>query len=751
MSKNHYLRKISYWLLFMLCFVALPGLLIAFAFQYTGSQSQQNQLRKHGEAIRGFYQNLQQFANNEAFYCHYLNLEFSNASIGKKNTRNELEQKLAEIKKKLGFDYVIYSNTTGIATSSFVLESTRDWELAMQLLAIFYRDGHAKVSEELFLASGRLLGPQLNLLNLEGSKEADDPHLIYPDSTFAKPMLWTGLVHNYQVLVLIKPASLETSDGVWTRVDEFSRASKETYRFSFAEKGSFRHPEIAAELRDQIEEAYQKHENEKQAQIHTRDFIVFPKFLNPKLTILGYIDRSSLKTDQMLMPAFLAALVFLIFTVIAGRYSYGLIINDRPDDLSLRWKLRFLFFFANGLPLIVLFFIGSDYLDQKRGNLLREMHGKGIQFVQDFDEKIELEYAKALASKKVAEKGLIASLSTQQLNDEILKNFVGGLSKNVKWKVVLVASQSHLIGTEDGIIDDKKGIYPQGYNKASDQYLKQREYTRKVGQFFLDKINGTKISDKAATEIEMLLESVTQKPMVNFIFDMLRNRGTFIDWGFGRNIHPSILDTMTLENSKFADYFFIATLRREVFQSDFLKQCIPQANRNIQGLKILAIHDSRFSVPIEAYADQNVRNFASLLTTYPGDEIKFLTYEKQEYLAVGFEGKYIREFKLIGLYPLEKIDTVIDNQRRQLIIFAILSMLMTLALSQVLSQSFLVPLRLLTTGAQAIENKNFKHRLPDLGRDEFGAMGGIFNDVMVELEELSVAGAIQEQLLPQQP
>jgi serine phosphatase RsbU (regulator of sigma subunit) len=40
--------------------------------------------------------------------------------------------------------------------------------------------------------------------------------------------------------------------------------------------------------------------------------------------------------------------------------------------------------------------------------------------------------------------------------------------------------------------------------------------------------------------------------------------------------------------------------------------------------------------------------------------------------------------------------------------------------------------------------------MPDLGRDEFGSMGGIFNDVMIDLEELSVAGAIQEQLLPQQ-
>lgn len=117
---------------------------------------------------------------------------------------------------------------------------------------------------------------------------------------------------------------------------------------------------------------------------------------------------------------------------------------------------------------------------------------------------------------------------------------------------------------------------------------------------------------------------------------------------------------------------------------------------------------------------------------------------------MGFAGRYIKEYKLVGLYPLENIDQIIEHQRQQLIVFAVLSLLMTLALSQVLSQSFLVPLRLLTKGAHAIENKEFKHRLPDLGDDEFGSMGSIFNNVMSDLEELSVAGAIQEQLLPQQ-
>jgi sigma-B regulation protein RsbU (phosphoserine phosphatase) len=95
------------------------------------------------------------------------------------------------------------------------------------------------------------------------------------------------------------------------------------------------------------------------------------------------------------------------------------------------------------------------------------------------------------------------------------------------------------------------------------------------------------------------------------------------------------------------------------------------------------------------------------------------------------------------------VDKVIVRQKRQLLVFAVLSLLLALTLSQILAQSFLVPLNQLSDGAKAIENKNFSHRLPEMSHDEFGKMGEIFNDVMVDLDELSVASAIQEQLLPQ--
>jgi sigma-B regulation protein RsbU (phosphoserine phosphatase) len=117
---------------------------------------------------------------------------------------------------------------------------------------------------------------------------------------------------------------------------------------------------------------------------------------------------------------------------------------------------------------------------------------------------------------------------------------------------------------------------------------------------------------------------------------------------------------------------------------------------------------------------------------------------------MGFIGNSLTEYNLIGLFPVSKIDRIIKKQKTQLTNFALLSLIITLILSQILARSFLVPLRHLSQGAKAIDDKRFSHRLPEMSHDEFGKMGEIFNEVMVDLDELSVASAIQEQLLPQQ-
>lgn len=743
-------NKIGRWAAFVFCFVGIPAMLMFYGMSYLKLRGSQNRLNKNNEELSRFYKDMHRFADPQYFWCSYLMQRFAPETIEAKDAAVEIVKRTTETRKKLKFNYVICSPKEGVISTSWPLEPREDWALALSMVWKIKTHNRHQVSEAEQRAGGRIFGPQLNLVHFENSIRSDDLFLVLADSRFKKPSVWCNIVHDRLILVFIEPQDLGSSEGIWNFLVDYSNNSGGLFQFSVKDsENGFRHADISPELAGEVEQAAAEYERQKLQQVTTANLIVFPRFLKPGLTIFGYIHKSSIVDNSLQKPIWLLVLLFALAAGALARYSWRLIVAGQPDSLSLRWKLRFLFFFANGLPLLVLFFIGTDYLNQKRDNLLLEMHGKGISFMQDFDEKIEVEYARCMVSKEQAQTRLIEKLSHEPINDASMKEFSSSLGPQL-WRSFLVASRSNVIGTELGVYDEDRKISPVEYDKSGDRSKNQMEFIRKIGQFFLDKINGTKISDKVATELELFIESISQKPLANFVFDLLQSRGRIVQFGFGQNVNPSIIDSFSLKNSKSMDYFFIATFRRMNFQQAFLQEALPQANRNNLGLRMIALRDQRFSVPAEAYENTVLREFSVTLTSYPGKEIKFVDYDGQKYLAMGFEGKHIREYKLIGLYPLEKIDSLINSQRRQLVFFAILSLLMTFGLSQVLAQGFIIPLQLITEGAQAIENKHFSHRLPDLGRDEFGAMGKVFNDVMVDLEELSVASAIQEQLLPQQ-
>ncbi|MBU1105695.1 MAG: SpoIIE family protein phosphatase [Candidatus Riflebacteria bacterium] len=739
------LKKILYWLAFMLCFSGIPALLTVYGFLYLHNQHQQISIVRHQTELNRFFKTLQPAANGESFWCNYLTKNLNNEVISNKDQASEVIEKIVKLRRNLRFNYVVYNDKDGVATTSVPLEPAEDCRLTLVMIWKILHGNSKEVTEFEQQAAGRTIGPQLNWGHLLESSN----YLTWTDSTLEKPLIWAKMVHKHLVVILIEPTELDSYDGIWNFLKDFSEKSGGVYDFAMIEHNKdFRCSDTLREFESQVQQAFTEYGQEKSSLIQTTNLLAFPRFIKSDLTICGYINKSQISDNRLWLPGFILGLLLTFVFIAIGRYSHRLIIREEPDSLSLRWKLRFLFFFANGLPLLVLFFIGTDYLNQKRDNLLRETHGSGISFLQDFDEKIEIEFAKTMVAKKKAEKNLLLRLTTEKLNDDNFMEFIHQLGPQV-WDVALVASKSDLIGTKVGLMDEDRGIVPQSVKDGGKSSKTQNDFLRKIGHFFLNRINGDKIPEKIATEIELLIESITQKPLSNFTHTLLVKRGHFLQWGFGNDIHPAIVDTFSRVNSTNADYFFLLTFRRIDFQHAFLKKQLSQANRNHLGMKIFALSDIRWSLPQKSYSSSVLREYSSTLTTYPEKELKIIHYDSQDYLAMGFTGKFISDYQLIGLYPVENIDVLINKQKRQLLIFAILSLLMTFGLSQVLAQGFLMPLQVITAGAKAIENKHFEHRLPELGRDEFGAMGQIFNNVMVDLEELSVASAIQEQLLPQ--
>lgn len=738
------------FLLFTFCFIIIPGILLLTGISYLRLQEHAGLIKSHQIELNRFFKTLQPFSDGQAFWCKFLTSELNpnilENSISQSNEK--IIQKILLLRKNLNFNYIVFHEKKGLAASSIELEPRETWYTAIRSIQkrLGKRSGRSLSPQE-EKSLGQCFGPQLNVKHLSMGTE-DKPFLVWPDSSFTKPLLWCRLLQNHLIIVLIDYKEIKAAGGIWNFASNFSQKTGGKYEFAILhEEKNLILADNRKYLKPQISKAFSDYSKGKSTQFETKDLVIFPRFLRPGLTVLGFINKDQLKPPGHNHYIFIV-LFFALISFFLGRYAYRIFILEIQDSTSLKWKLRFLFFFANGLPLLVLFFLGTDYLNQKKDTLLQETLAKGTKFLQSFDESFETEYAEILVNKRFAEEKLIRKLRKQELNNEILGEFVDQLGDYEK-RVFLIASRGATIGTAEGLYDPKRGLKPKGFKEKSSSGKAQTSFTLKIGQYFLDAVNGIAISEKLATEIEILLESITQKPVVNFIFEMMQKRGNFTQWGFGTNVHPAIIDTFTLGTTKTEDYFFVAMFRKLPFQTKFLSDNMTKANRNHLGLRFVALKDKLHSFPLKAFKNESLKNFSITLTNFPGDEIKFVNYNNEQHLAMGFIGNSITEYKLIGLFPVSNIENIISRQKTQLSIFAILSLALTFALSQVLAHSFLVPLNHLSIGAKAIEDKHFSHRLPEMSHDEFGKMGEIFNDVMVDLDELSVASAIQEQLLPQ--
>lgn len=131
-------------------------------------------------------------------------------------------------------------------------------------------------------------------------------------------------------------------------------------------------------------------------------------------------------------------------------------------------------------------------------------------------------------------------------------------------------------------------------------------------------------------------------------------------------------------------------------------------------------------------------------------EIEILTIDNKKYAVFSSAGQYLDIYKIISLYPLKNIEYEINEEKTDLIMYIVFSLILAISVAQLLVTSFIIPLNKLRAGAIAIEEKNYNHRIEDIGNDEFGEVSSIFNKIIVGLSEVETAKIVQESLFPKE-
>lgn len=738
-------------------------------------------LRAVIEKVKGYLLNYIPNRNNKTFinyipnklFSFYINLANSNIApiisvLFPQPINNSqeipliiLDNILFELNKSYDFDYIVYCpdcDVRGKLNPGVIGGTLSEQKLAYQTIWNCKRFGFSiPITEEVEKLLGKIFGPQFYINHLDVD-ETDNTglKLCWTDSLYKRRVLWSNVNQGCLTLVFLKPELINDIESIKTYLNSINDELNYNLVFSIKndETKTFLHSDYCNEIeKKEIENASLIYEKDRSMKIETEHFFVFPKFLRAGVTVYGAFRKS----DSKYSKTFLSWIIWIIVTALGALYifiyAWKIIILKKLDNVSIRWKLVFLFFFANGLPLLVLIYLGNNFLGQARSDYIQKIMTEGTAFLQDFDEKYKLEYAKSLIRKEKIKKGIINKRKHSLITKSDVDYLYQSISSDTAALFVIASSGKTLIRNFDGIYDDNdmnKPHFKKGKRGKVNKHLDaQIEFSQKLGNFVLSQLNNKPIQANKATEIELIIESTLRKNLNSFIFELIGKLGTFMSIGFGKNIHPGLLDTISLYGNNCYDYFVFATIRTKDFQRNYLEKNITQANRNELGIRVITWNNENYFIP--AYEQSAVLDdFRKRLTAFPVEDAIILKHNDKDYIAMGFECKHMERCKLIGLYPLDLINEHVALRRNELIAISLLSFLMTIFLSTLIVKSFLTPLSEITLGAKSIEAKNFEYRLPKLGRDEFGDMGKIFNNVIVDLEELSVAGAIQEQLLPNQ-
>lgn len=778
-------------IIFIFCFAGIPLFMVLTGYYYSLLQNKNIYIKDLSQKFSTLYTKFSSFEEQERFWYLLFEENIKN-NITKSNNITESLTKIAnsfkELKKDYDFEYIVYNpNYKPIFELSSDSLGGTPYEKKIALNAIWnykikkVNNFNHKVEEIL----GKVFGPQFYVGNLNTKYiTGDELQLCWTDSQYKRRLIWNCFIQDCLVLALIKPDSLTDIKCLETYIKKVNKEqllnnfptsenSKATsintnsnylddkaIGFSIKNNNIFLHPSSLDDLsKKEIEKADSNYVKNRSMLIESENYYIFPKYLRPDVTIYGYFNKSNINPEKTSIIWNIGIVITITLTIVIIINSWKIIILKKLENISIKWKLGFLFFFANGLPLLVLIFIGNEFLSQARTDYIQKIMKEGTAFLQDFDEKYEIEYAKCIIRKEKYKNELKDKKTELDKND--CEKLFKLLSPDTAALFLVASSGQTIISNSDGTFKEndflnnpenlhsnskRRGVLSLNSSRMKD-IRKQLDFSNKLGHFILNKLNNKDINENESTEMELILESTLRKKIDSFVFELIDKLGYFMTLGIGQNVHHTLLDTISLSGKRIHDYFILATIRTYPFQKHYLEKSIIQANRNEMGLKIISWNSINGFIP-EVKNDEPLKELAKRLNEYPLEEAIFIKNNDTEYIAMGFDSKHIEKSKLIGLYPTNLIDNYIKTRRNELIAISLLSILMTVFLSSIIIKSFLKPLSEISIGAKSIEQKNFQYRLPELGRNEFGSIGKIFNEVVVDLEELSLTRAIQEQLLP---
>ncbi|PKL47398.1 MAG: hypothetical protein CVV42_13140 [Candidatus Riflebacteria bacterium HGW-Riflebacteria-2] len=454
----------------------------------------------------------------------------------------------------------------------------------------------------------------------------------------------------------------------------------------------------------------------------------FQLYFGKRLSLAYY---SRLKAAAIVSGFLLLALAFVIML----RNLY----RSEGMRISIRYKLITIFVFAVYLPILGLFMVSFNGLNDRRTVLENEAR-KGMQ---DILYKIDADFAGREDEILATFERLYNDREWQdKITDDWLHNDLL-LRKHARVSLEGENFFNHI---------DMRNIHLEQIHSSARGIANDRikAINRIIGLICLERFMPEQMSKNRVRlrQSDFILKNMMENPVLGFS-SFYEQPGRLVEMEFEGssfywywNYYPDAKDGVTYFSCNTRVHFNV-----EKFLSSVLKK---RHNLGSTGLTLTAYFPSQQSWTPEAAGNESeLVKLVKLTAISKTLETGHINYGGEKFLATCLPGIKLKGAIVSCLFPQSQVDILIDGQRAQIYQGVALILIISVFTGLLLSRNFLQPVGELNLGMKALRQRNTDFRVEINSQDELGELGDTFNQMMVEVKEMLLAGAVQQCLIPE--
>ncbi|MBQ3643987.1 MAG: SpoIIE family protein phosphatase [Candidatus Riflebacteria bacterium] len=447
-----------------------------------------------------------------------------------------------------------------------------------------------------------------------------------------------------------------------------------------------------------------------------------------------------LSNPQRYINKFINALIIsFIILIIASKFFFKNFSDKEGMYISIRYKLVFLFALAVYMPTLSLWVLSYTSLNDYRTAIENKIK-KGMLDVLN---NIDFDYRKTEEEVKnsfIALDNYLNSFSNKEAptSDEVynhLKEIVGvnnRLNRRFNWIDIRNIDQTQIYTTS---------------NEESNQRLEK--ICRVMSILCLERYCPERLTYAGIkpTQSDILVGNLFENPVVGFssvferpkqvVYQKFDGSGAYWWWNYFVDKNNPVAFYICNSQSKYVTVDYFKTLSKNRYNFE---------NTNLRLVNMHFV--TQTFIPEEASKNNEILELINLSSVNQTVESSNVTYENKKYLCLCMPGNNLKECFSLCMYPVSEIDYQVDKVRSAIYTVMILLLIISIFTGLLLAKTFITPVNELNKGLEALRKRETGITINIENQDELGQLGQAFNQMMSDIKDMLLAGAVQQCLIP---